>query len=57
MVGVGDPVAVQGKVVVDDGAAVTLLGWDVNCGEVCAVCVQCSIKFNSYTHQISQSLV
>ncbi len=37
MVGCGFPVAEQAKITVDDWAAVVLLGWDKNCGDVGSV--------------------
>lgn len=40
MFGEGFPDALQARVVVDDGAAVVLLGWDTNCGDVGAVYMQ-----------------
>lgn len=39
MLGCGFPDAEHSKVIMDDGAAVLLLGCDTNCGDVGAVCV------------------
>lgn len=37
--GCGFPDTEQSKVTVDDRAAVVLLGWDSNCGDVGTVCI------------------
>lgn len=44
MLGSGFPVVEQDKVTVDDRAAVVLLGWDRNCGDVGAVCVYVCVE-------------
>lgn len=45
MLGEGFPDAEQAKVIVDDRAAVVLLGCDTNCGDVGAVCMCRAVSF------------